>query len=138
MEDHGGDLFGYYAETKEERMQKNPWLQTLRSRKLIDYIVGQARLVGLNDELFGTFHIDKVNPGITWTLTFFHDFENPFIELEAQIRIADEDGQFNSRWPSQEASFRIFRENIKGFEVKRVIMDESSDKVWPKPSFFYH
>ncbi|KAJ5925547.1 hypothetical protein N7454_008186 [Penicillium verhagenii] len=132
MEDHGEDFVEYSAETKEDKMHKNPWLQSLRSRKLIDYIVGQARLVGLNDELIGTFHIDKTNPGITWTLTFFHDFENPFIELEAQIRTANEDGQFNSHWPSQEASFKIFRENIKGFEVKRVIMDEGSDKA-PSP-----
>ncbi|KAJ5808793.1 hypothetical protein N7474_010062 [Penicillium riverlandense] len=104
-------------------------MQSLSTVKLIDYIVGQARLVGLSDELIGTFRIDKMNPGITWTLTFFHDFENPFIELEAQIRTAEEDGHFNSQWPSQEASFKIFRENIKGFEVKKVIMDNSSDKV---------
>ncbi|KAJ5658585.1 uncharacterized protein N7484_002234 [Penicillium longicatenatum] len=132
---HDEDFVGYSAETKEDKMQKNPWLQSLRSRKLIDYIVGQARLVGLNDELIGTFHIDKTNPGITWTMTFFHDFENPFIELEAQIRTANEDGHFNSHWPSQEASFKIFRENIKGFEVRKVIMDEDSDKdPGPLPS----
>ncbi|KAJ5778269.1 hypothetical protein N7520_001515 [Penicillium odoratum] len=113
---------------KEDNMQKNPWLQPLRSRKLIDSLVGQARLVGLDDELIGTFRIDKKDPGITWNLSFFHDYEYPFIELEAQIRNAKEDGQFNSHWPSQEASFKIYRDNIKGFEAKKVIMDNSSDK----------
>ncbi|KAJ5152930.1 uncharacterized protein N7482_009408 [Penicillium canariense] len=129
MEDYGEGFVGDSAEAKKDNMQKNPWLQSLRSRKLIEYLVGQACLVSLGDEIIGTFRIDKMSPGITLTLTFFHDFENPFIELEAQIRTAREDGHFNSHWPSQEASFKIFRENIKGFEVKKVIMDNSSDKV---------
>jgi len=85
--------------------------------------------VGPTDELFGTFRVDTQNPGITWTLAFFHDYEEPFIEFEAEIRSAKEDGEFDSHWPSEEASFRIFREHIEGFEIKEVITGNSSDKV---------
>ncbi|OQD75837.1 hypothetical protein PENDEC_c006G01992 [Penicillium decumbens] len=132
MEDNDEDFveFRYQnsAETRNHNTHTNIWLQSLRTKKR-DYFIGQACLVGPADELFGTFRVDTQNPGITWTLAFFHDYEEPFIEFEAEIRTAKEDGEFKSHWPSEEASFRIFREHIEGFEVKEVIMGNSSDKA---------
>ena len=140
MEDHDEDFVGPRPTdstgTKKSNMKKNPWLESLRSQKESKYLLGHACVVSPNDEFIGAFLIDKVNPGITWTLSFFHDFEHPFIELEAQIRTANKDGQFNSRWPSQEASFKIFRENIQNLEFKKVIMGNNTDKVWSESFSF--